>query len=211
MWGSRKKREDDDEITAPEMPDILKNEISSDVGSVGSGDFDITTFMDTYIGMMEKMMDSPEFDSMLTPEVMGAMFNQMPQLANNPEVVQMLDSPQFKDPVLLRQTISEGLKAMRQYTSQIAEMMQNPEQLQALISQLPEEYQGIVQRLVAGDVSGLKNMITSLPGLNASQRQMLGSMLDGDSKGLANTVEQMMNDPDQVEAARQQFLADPSM
>ena len=71
--------------------------------------------------------------------------------------------------------------------------------------------------LMSGDMSGLKNMLASIPGIDESQRAMLSNMLDGnvgDIKGIANqAAKNMINnfDSSQTEEARQQFLANPAM
>mmetsp|Transcript_26946 Transcript_26946/g.27180 ORF Transcript_26946/g.27180 Transcript_26946/m.27180 type:complete len:286 (-) Transcript_26946:215-1072(-) len=223
MWGTRRRDDEEDNIQASSGFQKYQKQASmmtddpinpSDL-SLGGADSDgvsvIVNLMETYITMMEKLVQSPDFDSMITPETLRTMFSKIPQLSENPQVSELLDSPAFNDPVLLRQTIAEGLKSMRQYMAQIIEMMKSPEQIQALISQLPAEFQGVLTKLLEGDVSGVKDMITTLPGITESQRTMLVKMLEGDAEGMIQSMQDMFSDPDQIEAARQQFLSDPSM
>ena len=85
------------------------------------------------------------------------------------------------------------------------------------MDQLPPQARTAIEGLMSGDMSGLKNMLASIPGIDESQRAMLSNMLDGnmgDLKGIASqAAKTMLNnfDSSQTEAARQQFLANPQM
>ena len=220
MWGSRKRKEEEEEA-ATDFKDSLKMaSISQDGGiesrvskasDVRSGGTDIAMFLETYISMMEKMMDSEDFEKMVTPDTIKGMLNNLPKLAQNPQLSEVLDSPQFQDPALLKQTMREGLKAVRQYASQLVDIMKNPSQLEAFISNIPTEFQEPVRLLASGDVDGIKNMIMNLPGIDTKQKNMLSNLLEGNTKEYENTLQDMFSDPITIEAARQQFLADPSM
>jgi hypothetical protein len=67
----------------------------------------IETMINMYISMMEELIESPEFETLVTPEAIKSMFGQIPGLSSQPELVAMLDSPQLNDPRLLKQTIQQ--------------------------------------------------------------------------------------------------------
>lgn len=220
MWGSRRKEDEDVPVGFQESARraSVANDDGFDLSSLSLGEGgnsdSISTFknfLETYVVMMEKLVDSQEFDTMITPDMFKNIFQKIPRIANFPQIEELLESPSFQDPVKLKETIREGLKQMRIYMSQIIQTMHDPQKLQTLIGQLPADLQDAIVKLVSGDMSALKDMIGNLPGVTEAQKNMLSAMVEGDSSGLADTMQQMFSDPDQVEAARQQFLADPSM
>ena len=147
------------------------------------------------------------------------MFANLPggMLDSNPEIAAMLDSPQFTDPILLKQTVLQGVEAIKLYSGEIVQMFNNPDKLMQMMDQLPPQARTAIEGLMSGDMSGLKNMLASIPGIDDSQRLMLSNMLDGnmgDLKGIASQAAKNMLDnfdSSQTEEARQQFLANPAM
>jgi hypothetical protein len=105
----------------------------------------------------------------------------------------------------------EGMQALRIHGPELIAMLNDPDKIAEMLSQLPPEMQEMVSTLMSGDKSTLRGMLEGLPGITSAQKQMLSSMLDGDMSGLAESAKNILSDPDQVEEARQQFLADPSM
>ncbi len=254
MWGSRRKRgddEDQDTVSAGlgsgfesrnTMASISKKMASADVGdfgeslpttaginrvgrrgsagalgagALGNGALGetVASLLTTYLKMMEELVNSPDFETMVTPETMQAMFSKLPGLSDSPEIAAMLDSPQFTDPTLLKQTVMQGVEAIKMYSSNIVEMFNNPEQLMQMLDQLPVEAKTAVEGMLQGDMSGLKGMLASIPGIDESQRGMLMDLLDGNVQGMASQAKNMLQnfDSSQTEAARQQFLANPAM
>ena len=173
----------------------------------------IASLLSTYLKMMEELVNSPDFETMVTPETMKAMFSKLPGLSDSPEIAAMLDSPQFTDPTMLKQTVMQGVEAIKMYSSTIVEMFNNPEQLMQMLDQLPAEAKSAVEGMLQGDMSGLKGMLSSIPGIDESQRGMLMNLLDGNVQGMASQAKNMLQnfDSSQTEAARQQFLANPAM
>lgn len=170
----------------------------------------IVTAINAYIVMMEKMVDAPEFAELVTPESMKALLAQIPGISAYPEVANMLNSDEFSDPEVLKQTMLEGIKAFKDGTDQLAELLSDPLQISALLEQLPAEARSIINSVLSGDMSTLKNMISQVPGLASSQKKLLTSMLDGaNPDALQENVQEILSDPDQVETARQQMLANP--
>ena len=193
----------------------------NDLGSMMGSDVadTVSNLLNMYLKMMEELVHSPDFETLVTPETMKTMFANLPggMLDSNPEIAALLDSPQFTDPVLLKQTVLQGVEAIKLYSGEIVGMFNNPEKLMQMMDQLPPQARTAIEGLMSGDMSGLKNMLASIPGIDESQRAMLSNMLDGnmgDLKGIASqAAKTMLNnfDSSQTEAARQQFLANPQM
>merc|ERR1719198_1006837 len=123
----------------------------------------IVTAINAYIVMMEKMVDAPEFAELVTPESMKALLAQIPGISAYPEVANMLNSDEFSDPEVLKQTMLEGIKAFKDGTDQLAELLSDPLQISALLEQLPAEARSIINSVLSGDMSTLKNMISQVP------------------------------------------------
>ena len=170
----------------------------------------IVTAINAYIEMMEKMVATPEFSQLVTPESMKAILNQIPGISSYPEMASMLDSDEFSNPEVLKQTMLEGIKAFRDGADQLAELLSDPLQISTLLEQLPDEVRSVVNSVLSGDMSAVKRMINDVPGLASSQKKLLTSMLDGaNPSALQENVEEILSDPQQVETARQQMLANP--
>lgn len=235
IWGSRRKRQEVEDnaaaaASAGRDEDLdtsfeaarrqaanlqarrRRGSISSMSSSIPSGLGDkLQPLLDMYLNMMNELIDSPDFDSMMTPETIQTMIQSFPTLQGNPELAAMLDSPQFSDPAMLKATIIEGVAAIRKHGPELIAMLNDPEKIMEMLGQLPPEMQEMMSTIMSGDKSTLKGLLDNLPGISAAQKEMLSSMLDGDLNGLAETAKNILSDPDQVEEARQQFLADPSM
>ncbi|KAJ1404718.1 hypothetical protein B484DRAFT_218554 [Ochromonadaceae sp. CCMP2298] len=194
MWGSRKRRDDDEDMPKPpaqpkktyEAPAQRKPAVkSTGVGMGGMGDLmggglaqmaggaGMEEMMLTYLNMFEEMLDSEDFDSMVNPEAIRAMMDQFPGASDNPEIVALLDSPQFNDPALLRQTMKDGIRMIRASAGEIIAMLSDPEKIAALLEQLPPEAQALIQGLQSGDMSGIKDLINNFPGENPTTTSYL--------------------------------------
>jgi hypothetical protein len=92
----------------------------------------------------------------VTPESIRSIMSQIPALGGNPEIAALMDGEQFSDPATLKQTIIEGVRSMREYSEQLAEILSDPAQIAALLQQLPEEVRVPLEGLMSGDMSSLK-------------------------------------------------------
>ena len=168
--------------------------------------------LESYISVMEELVDSPDFERLVTPESLRQIFDSMPGgLGASAAMSQLLDSPQFQDPEVLRKTIREGIRTMKAYSKQLLEVFTNPERLAEVVDQLPAESQAALRAMLSGDLSQMRDIVSALPGLSGAQKQMLGSMLGGDTASMAEAASQVFEDSDQIEAARLEFLKEPSM
>jgi hypothetical protein len=163
--------------------------------------------------MMEKVITAPEFESMVTTEAIKNMVNKIPALSANPEISALLESEQFSDPAILKQTVIQGISSVREYANQFADILSDPAQINELIAQLPAEMKDIVTGMMSGDFSKLKSMISNIPGLDRSQRKLLNSMLDFKSNpsAMKDSINEVLSDPSQIETARLQMLNNPAM
>lgn len=238
VWGSKKKRSEDEENDFSSRASRARstnsnsnshsgsNSIAAGSGSgvaasrrrsssldsrsmnVGLGE-KLGNLIDTYISMMEKLIDSPDFDSIVTPEYIKEFFTSIPMLSDNPDLATLLESPQFTTD--LRNTISEGIVALKMYSNELIAIVSDPAKMDELVAQVPDEFRPLLQSIASGDLSLVKEYLNNLPGIGDSQRQMLSSLLDGDSSEMTDSVQDILSDPEQVEAARLQFLENPEM
>lgn len=232
MWGSKRKRDEDEDVddisggvgagfeTRHKMASNQKqtqkgsafDSFNSLAGVADSGMGEtIESMLNIYLTMMEELVESPEFESMVTPEAVAALLEQIPGLSSSPEVAAMLDSPALKDPSMLKQTILQGMQAIRGYTAEIVDFFNSPEKIRMVLEQLPEEVKGPLNTLMQGDKSGIREMLTNIPGMGSAQIEMLMNLLDGNMEAMASSVKKIISDPTQTEAARQQFLNNPGM
>ena len=232
MWGSRRKKGDDDDEDAVVMNEAIKgfetkrrrmesSQVASDGSLLRSGSSltskiaqksdTIMRVFNQYLEMMDSMLSDPNYDSMINPETIRTMFSQVPGLSAYPELTTLLESPQFSDPVELKKTVNEGVKAMRMFSSQLELMLSDPAQVEQLLQQLPPEASQLITSVLSGDTESLKNMLNEIPGLQPAQKKMLTSMLDGDMDAITDSVKSMLTDPDQLEKARQEMLNNPEM
>lgn len=172
----------------------------------------LESVFESYISVMEKLVDSPDFETMVTPESLRRIFDSMPGgLGASAAMSQLLESPQFQDPEVLRQTIREGIRTMKTYSKQLLEVFSQPEKLAELMAQLPAESQAAMKAILSGDMSQMQDIVSALPGLSGAQKKMLGGMLGGDTASMAEAASQVFEDSDQIEAARLEFLKEPSL
>ena len=228
IWGARRKRdeveqnevENDGSFAPPIKPasfEATKRRFESKAsdeiaGALPSRD-QILNGINLYIEMMEKVITAPEFESMVTTEAIKNMVNKIPALSANPEISALLESEQFSDPAVLKQTVIQGISSVREYANQFADILSDPAQINELIAQLPAEMKDIVTGMMSGDFSKLKTMISNIPGLDRSQRKLLNSMLDFKSNpsAMKDSLNEVLSDPSQIETARLQMLNNPAM
>jgi hypothetical protein len=220
MWGARRKKSDDEaqadlgEFEARQREAVSRRSIGLEGAALGGENnvgIAIKSLIDMYLNMMQEVVNSPDFETSVTPETIRSMLDKIPGLSSNTEIATMLDSPQFNDPSLLKQTIIDGMKTIEAYAGQIVEMFNDPEKLASLLSQLPLEYQGAFQGLLNGDMSSLKDLVLNVPGVDLAQKKMILDLLDGKTDAVTDSVQKVLSDPNQIEAARQQFLENPAM
>ena len=232
MWGAKRKRDEDDASTESVSTGLNGgfearqqaaasfgiNSVGNTIGTTTQGGDSglggtVATLLNAYVQMMQELVDSPDFENLVTPDQMRGILSQLPGFTDSPEVKAMLDSPQFQDPALLRETIMQGLLTIKTYSSEIVDMFSDPMKLTQMLEQLPQEMRTAIEGMVQGDMSGLKQMLSMVPGISEAQQGVLMDLLDGNMSGLAASAKDMLSaiSPDQTEAARQQFLANPSL
>ena len=171
----------------------------------------IKVAINAYIEMVEKLIETPEFADLVTPESMRALMAQIPGLDSFPDLANLINGDEFSDHDSLKNTMSEGIKAFKDGANELAELLSDPLQISALLEQLPAEVRTMVNSILSGDMSAMKRMINQVPGLAPSQKKLLTSMLDGNANpsALKENLQEVLSDPQQVETARQQMLANP--
>ena len=233
MWGAKKKRESDEaqlveagggfetSRRAAAAAMAARGGAGAGLGSrfgtggVGSKEFSdqVRLLIETYVTMMEQAVNSPEFAGTVTPEAIRGMVNQVPGLSDNPQVATMLDSPEFTDPEKLMETVRTGITTLKTYINDIVDALNDPTQVEAMVSQLPAEYQGAVTRMMAGDTSGVSSLLDDLPNITPAQKKMIKNLISGDLVGVTESARSMFNEKgsQQLEDARQMLLKNPEM
>lgn len=186
-----------------------RNRMAGD--SSESSMFALFSMFETYLDQMEAFVESPQFSETVTPDLVKSMFDQIPGMATSPQLMETLNSDKFSDPSAFKETVRLGLSSIRTYLVSFKEIMNDPVKLKEALDLIPEEYRGLMDQLMSGDTSGLQSMLSSLPGVTDANKQMLESMLTGDSAKLSNTLKSVFEDNSQLELARQQFLQNPEL
>lgn len=228
MWGSRKKREEQEvqpgggfeasrraaaaNLNSGNRANNAELDILGAQGGLGSKKVarQIKTLINSYIKIMEQAVSTPEFKDTVTPESIRRMLDNVPGLSSNPQIAAIIDSPDFTDPEKLMDIIQTGIEAMKTHTDAIVDLLSNPEQMKALVDQLPVEYQDAARGLMNGDTSAITNLLDALP-LAADQKQMVQNLISGNKQGLQQNLKSVLGDSDKLEETRQHMLEHPEM
>lgn len=221
MWGSRKKKDEEydtnNENLIPKSFDLPKQR--ADIGVGGHSlqqnhdgmNNNLENMMNMYLKMMEELLESEDFDKLVNPESIRLILDQFPAVNDIPELSALLNSEEFNNPIILKNTIKDGVKLLKSSSSEIISFLTDPEKISELTKQLPPEIRNMLQGLTNGDFSGIKDIISTLPGLDDSQKSMLSGLIDGNSDVITKELKKVLGDDSQIEAARQQFLLNPEM
>lgn len=216
IWPKRKKEEEAEVIPGLDglnfEPAAARRSASAATKNTGvNAGAGLEAMFDSYVKMMEDLIESPDFDSMVTPESLKTMFKGLPGGGEGilGEMTKLLDSPELQDPEKLKATIKEGIRTMKQYSSQMLQLLSDPSKLEEALEMFPPEAQAAMKAVMGGDTSQLKDIMKNIPGLSGSQGQVLEKLLDGDAAGLAEEVGEIFHDESQIENARQEFLKEP--
>ena len=164
--------------------------------------------------MAEEFTESKQFDDMVTPQSIEAFMGQLSNAnvgAANPQMAAMMSMPQFKDPDFLKQTIKEGIQMAKAYTDEIVKIFEDPAQMDALLQEIPPEARAPVLKLISGDMSGLDDILDTIPGIHSTQKSLLKQLVSGDTEGMMESVKKMFEDEGALEEARQQLIENPDM
>lgn len=151
IWGSRKKKEDEEiSVTVPKQQRHTpgrntRNSFGNNNNNNNNVADNIRNMLNAYTTMMETLVDSPEFDSMITPESVKNIIMQVPGYDDNVELRELINSPQFSNPELLKATIVEGINTLKTYTDTIIEFVNDPAKMQEIIDQVPENMKEILE------------------------------------------------------------------
>jgi hypothetical protein len=225
MWGSRRKKEKDEEAeisldssfeAISRRTDVLNrrkevDKLPAKQTYESTKSNPIKTLIITYLKVVEDLLKSDEFDNYVTPESIQNIFNQIPQVSNYPELEAILKSPEFQNPVVLKQTIRDGLNLIKVNADEIAETFTNPEKLAAVFEKLPPEVKQIFESIKNGDTSELKEIINNLTGLEDSHKELINNLLDGNTNIISDALQSLIGDSSKIEAARLQFKSNPAM
>ena len=150
IWGSRKKKDDEEvSVNVPKQQrNIPSRNTRNNFGNNNNNNNvaeNIRNMLNAYTTMMETLVDSPEFDSMITPESVKNIIMQVPGFDDNAELRELINSPQFSNPDLLKATIVEGINSLKTYTDTIIEFVNDPAKMQEIIDQVPDNMKEILE------------------------------------------------------------------
>jgi hypothetical protein len=180
MWGSRKKRGDDEEVVAKPVPKTVMSEqtgsknraakanrrykpsFETDAPPMDGNKFQ--EMFDMYVSGFEELLESEDFDEMINPESLRNMMLQFPGAADVPELTNLMSMPELNDPKLLKATMREGLKLARSSSAEIFALLNDPDKVEELVGQLPREVKDLLAALRTGDLTALKDFAVNVPG-----------------------------------------------
>jgi hypothetical protein len=180
MWGSRRKKDKREEV-APKPKAVsstvdttskrrkqaihqYKSPIVEKLDVDEGGDGGVEGLFEAYMKIVEDLLATEEFDTLVNPETVANMLNQIPGLSENQELSDLFASPDFTNPKLLKKTIRKGMKMLREYSGEIISILNDPVKLAATLEQLPPEVTEILEGLKSGDTTAIENFISSLSG-----------------------------------------------
>jgi hypothetical protein len=177
MWGSRKKRSEEEEVVPKQAPKTVVSEQSKNrIGKANrrykpSFETDAPTdgnkfqeMFDLYVNGFEELLESEDFDEMINPESLRNMMLQFPGAADVPELANLMNMPELNDPKLLKATMREGLKLARSSSAEIFALLNDPDKVEELVGQLPREVKDLLAALRTGDLTALKDFAVNVPG-----------------------------------------------
>jgi len=146
IWGSRKKKDDEDvAVNVPKQQRYTPGRKNRNNFGSNEVSENIRNMLNAYTTMMETLVDSPEFDSMITPESIQNIIKQVPGYDDNAELNELINSPQFSNPDLLKATIIEGINTLKTYTDTIIEFINDPVKMQEIMDQVPDNMKEILE------------------------------------------------------------------
>lgn len=188
MWGVRKKQKEEERMMDETMADaLLKAELkrSSDgmkskrvdkkaasrskgfnnpFGASSNTPTEMLQFYLSMIDQFEMMVNSDQFDQYFDRDIVQELLTSVGEKVANPEVQAALDQVNVDDIDSLKQSISQGLILLRQFIQQAMELVNDPKKLLELINGLPVESREMVQALLSGDLSMIRQMVENFEG-----------------------------------------------
>lgn len=176
MWGSRKKREDAEQVVVP--PTKKSNIFEANKGKSGrsarryNSPIDDSEALDSgkfqemfnlYLNSFEELLESEDFDAIVNPGSIRSMMLQFSGGADIPELSHLLNMPELNNPDILKATMREGLSIAKTSGAEIFALINDPDKMEELVGQLPSEVKDLIAGLSTGDFSKLKDFV-NLPG-----------------------------------------------
>jgi len=153
----------------------------------------LAEFMSGGTDFLAELMQMPEVQEMLqNPDALKEQLLKTPLFANNPALMDYLDTDEMKDPEKLKETVNKGLKALEEFGSEFQKLASNPELMASALEEA-------MKNLDSDSIKQLTELITN-PEKAASD---LGLMFDD----LKNTL----TDPGKMMEVRDTIMNDPEL
>ena len=127
-------------------------------------------------------------------------------------MLELLDSPQFESPGVLKQTIVEGISTMKMYARQMGSVMGDQQTRQQLLGDLPLDMRIAIDGLFEGDYGAVRTFLENqTPAVEQANIDIIMSLLEGDAEALQGFMGNLLGDANQIEETRQMLLDNPDM
>jgi hypothetical protein len=250
MWGSRKKKTSEEELKSTDFETLLQkanaqenqrsnkkikekssniNKKSSNIKSSQTLNLDAKVIQETielFLTLIEDLIDSSEFDDILTYDNIKKTILNIPEVKTNSQLLEILLSKELRNPKILKQTLKEGLKTAKEYVMEIVNLINHKEFINEYI---PQEYHDLFISIMNGDYKALKDIVRNLaPYMTSNQSKLVDMIIDGlisssnnnsnnnnIKKIVIKTVQEMVNDMSvdeiNIEHVREMLLEQPAL
>lgn len=212
MWGARRRKDDSDEslspgkksdfvyrkskpeprVTSSAKPKIVEQVAAKRMAKRQSADLaeNFQEIVDQMLSIFDNLLNSPDFDDMVNIDNMQEVLQILPQLEAIPEIKELFDSDELKDPSLLREKLKESFTLAKQYLNEMRDSLFDPSTVSQLLEQLPPEAYTVLNAMKTGDLSSISSVIEELPGISESHKSMISKILSGVNNENSETNEE---------------------
>jgi hypothetical protein len=232
LWGNRKKKTDEDSSSFEELrkkastidmkeskPEINMKESKSKsktamkvkaiVDEIPLFDREkLEHSFEAVLTLLEEIIESDEFQHIVTYDNLQELLSDIPMLANNPQMREMLSHKDIQtNPTIFKNFLRHSLISMKELSNEIIYVVTNKH----FQKNIPPEFHSIFQILLDGNFQELKPFIDNIPGITSNQKLFLTSLLDNDVLGITKGVNSIFESKDDIEVMRRSLLENPSL
>lgn len=152
-------------------PKVERKPLARQRGSSNSNDLfgsanpaEILGFYKLAIQKFKEIIDTDQFDEYFNKETFEQVLKVVSEQNLNPEITENLLKLNFDDLSEVKKVMKQGVEIAEGYLEQVAEVINDPTKFAELLDQVPAEFKGVLQALLSGDVSTIKQLLLTLPG-----------------------------------------------
>lgn len=125
---------------------------------------EILAFYKLAIEKFKEIVNSDQFEQYFSKDTLEQVIKTMSEQNLNAEVMEKLQSLNLDDVQVLKEAMLQGVEIAEKYLEEFSEVLTDPSKLTELLEQVPAEFRDILQALMSGDVSAIRDLVLSLPG-----------------------------------------------